>query len=371
MKQKELKADRDTIEILLVVTERCNLTCRYCYEFNKTGKRMNFETAKRIIDHELEAVEGTEQKVVIQFFGGECMLEFDLIKEIYDYVKGLNIPNFDCFFAVTNGTMLTSEMKNWLDKHKEDFICGLSLDGTKEVHDYNRSNSYDLIDFDFFINTWPKQKVKMTISPDKGLDQLSKCVIHCHELGFGVLCNLADGVEWEKSSSKILKRELETLVEYYLNHLDMEVCSILQMPLLHVALEERDVFPKWCGIGDHIHAYDVEGNLRSCQLFMQMSGNDCQMPEIKKVYSAERLPVKCRNCVLMGCCPTCMGTNVIRKCDLFFHTETECNNIKIQFLATSFLMYEKYRRGLLDLNEKEEYILLNGIKKIQESFSDL
>ena len=70
MKQKELKADRDTIEILLVVTERCNLTCRYCYEFNKTGKRMNFETAKRIIDHELEAVEGTEQKVVIQFFGG-------------------------------------------------------------------------------------------------------------------------------------------------------------------------------------------------------------------------------------------------------------------------------------------------------------
>lgn len=66
-----------------------------------------------------------------------------------------------------------------------------------------------------------------------------------------------------------------------------------------------------------------------------------------------------------------MGTNAVRKCDPFYHTDIECRNIKIQFWATSYLIYEKYKRGLLKLSEPEEYTLLNGIYKVQNAFSDL
>lgn len=364
------QVDKDTVEIMLMMTESCNLSCRYCYEINKSNKRMSFDTAKKILDKELQSIKNPKENIVVQFFGGEPLLEFETMKRVYNYITKLGISNFNYCFTVTNGTLLTDEMKTWMFEHKDDFICGLSLDGTKEMHDYNRSNSYDLIDFNFFSETWPTQKVKMTIAPDM-LNKLSDGVIHCHNLGFGVLCNLADGVHWKDESSDMLKQQLYRLVEYYLEHPKKDICSILKMPLLHVGLVDRKVFPKWCGAGDHIHAYDVDGNLFPCQLFMNISGKDIEIPLIKKVYSSEMLSEQCRNCVLYGCCPTCIGTNAVRGCNPFYHTEVECRNIKIQFLATSYLMYEKYKRGLVKLSESEEYALLNGIYKVQNAFSDL
>lgn len=364
------QVDKDTIEVMLMVTESCNLSCRYCYETNKTKKNMSLETAQKIIDRELADVKGTNKKIVIQFFGGEPMLEFDLIKNIYSYIHNLNAENYEYCFTVTNGTIFNLEMKDWMNKHKQDFICGLSLDGTREIHNYNRSNSYDLIDFDFFLNTWPEQKVKMTVSPEM-LGHLSEGVIHCHELGFGVLCNLADGMDWEPESSEILKSQLSKLIKYYIENPEKDLCTMLKMPLLHVGVSDRKIFPKWCGAGDHIHAYDVDGNLFPCQLFMNISGKNLQVPPINATYSAEVLPEKCRKCVVFGCCPTCMGTNVVRNCDAFYHTDVECKNIKIQFLATSYIMYEKYKRGLLKMPKSEEYILLKGLYTVQKAFADL
>lgn len=119
---------------------------------------MSLETAKEILDREFGAIAGTEKKIVIQFFGGEPMLEFDTIRDVYNYIHSLNIPNYEYCFVVTNGTLFDEARKRWSYEHKEDFICGLSLDGTKEIHDYNRSNSYDLIDYGFFAKTWPEQK---------------------------------------------------------------------------------------------------------------------------------------------------------------------------------------------------------------------
>ena len=364
------RVDKNTVEIMLLMTEKCNLSCRYCYEINKTDKRMSFDVARRIIDNEIRNIISLNENIVIQFFGGEPLLEFETIKQIYAYIKQLNLPNFNYCFTVTNGTLLNAEMKNWMYEYRQDFICGLSLDGTKAIHDFNRSNSYDLIDFDFFLKTWPTQKIKMTISPDM-LSKLSEGVIHCHKLGFGVLCNLADGLDWAEESTDILKEQLYQLVKYYLDNPDKDVCSILKMPLLHVALKNKTSFPKWCGAGDHIHAYDTEGKVFPCQLFMGVSGVGTQIPKIEKIYSSTVLPDKCKKCAIFGGCPTCIGTNAIRKRDLFYHTDVECKNIKIQFLATSYLMYEKYKRSLLKMSKDEEYTLLNSIYEIQKDFSDL
>ncbi len=369
MSNTEKAANKDTIDVLMVLTERCNLNCRYCYENNKSNNRMSFEVARKIVDDELTLVKGTDKKIIFQLFGGEPSLEWKLIKKIYEYTMTINSPNFDSFFMITNGTTLDEKKKHWLVERKDTFTCGLSLDGTKEVQDINRSNSYDLIDFGFFLRTWANQKVKMTIDPFT-INKMAECVIHCHELGFGVLCNLADGVEWKEDSTEILKNQLMKLVDYYDQHDNLPVCSILQMPILHAGVTERNRFPKWCGMGTNIHAYDTKGKKYPCQLYMSLANKKAEIPDIREYYPADVLNEKCKKCILFGCCPTCYGTNCIRGKNQFYHSEVECANIKTQFLATAFLMYKKYKKGLLTLTEPEEYLLLNGICKIQNEFAN-
>ena len=183
----------ETKTIMLMLTEHCNLNCRYCYEKNKSLKTMTYKTAVDILTTELKMDDGFEQ-CEIQFFGGEPFIEFDLIKKICDFLwKNKWDKRFYCF-ATTNGTILTDDMKVWLKEHKDEFICALSLDGNKKAHDVNRCNSYDKIDKDFFKNTWPFQPAKMTISPDS-LPFLADSVIELHSSGWVFDNNLAYGVD--------------------------------------------------------------------------------------------------------------------------------------------------------------------------------
>ena len=77
MNRFEEKTQRN---ISLIVTERCNLSCVYCYEHNKSAKQMTFDVAKKIIDEELINLDKYEY--MIDFFGGEPFLNFELIVTI-------------------------------------------------------------------------------------------------------------------------------------------------------------------------------------------------------------------------------------------------------------------------------------------------
>ena len=155
--------DRKIKTVTITLTQSCNLKCTYCYENNKSSKTMDFDTAKNIIDKEIqnrEMFEGFE----FDLFGGEPFLEFELIKQITEYVceKLCGYPH--TIFLTTNGTLVHGEIQKWLLKHKDCVVCGLSLDGTREMHNINRSNSFDKIDIDFFAQNYPMQDNKMTIS---------------------------------------------------------------------------------------------------------------------------------------------------------------------------------------------------------------
>ncbi len=60
-------------------------------------------------------------------------------------------------FIPTNGTLFTPAIKDWLIKRKQRITVGLSLDGTKRMHDTNRSKSFDSIDLQFFLLHYPQQ----------------------------------------------------------------------------------------------------------------------------------------------------------------------------------------------------------------------
>ena len=154
---------------MMITNENCNLNCTYCYEHHKTDSLMSFETAKLIIDNEL-ATSNDGETYEIEFFGGEPFLNFKLIKEIVEYVKSTYSHLKVYFNASTNGTLIHGEIKEWLLNNKDIFAPGLSLDGTREMHNLNRpfknSNigSYDFIDIDFF-RSYENAHAKMTVSP--------------------------------------------------------------------------------------------------------------------------------------------------------------------------------------------------------------
>lgn len=127
--------------LILQVTQNCNLRCRYCVYSGSytnrvhTNKRMNFETAKQAVDFYYNHSKNTEI-ASISFYGGEPLLEFDLIKKVVRYCekkfegKQLNIN------MTSNATLLTKEIMDFLQSHQVNLT--ISLDGPEEVHNEGR-----------------------------------------------------------------------------------------------------------------------------------------------------------------------------------------------------------------------------------------
>lgn len=130
----------------ICVTHRCNLSCVYCYQHYHEAKDITKEIALHCIDDIFRSIPNYAKQVCISFIGGEPLLMFDLIKELYTYIFSTYNDDRVILFATTNGTVLTADMKEWFSQRKEKFVLGLSLDGAKETQDSNRSHSFDKID---------------------------------------------------------------------------------------------------------------------------------------------------------------------------------------------------------------------------------
>lgn len=128
-------------QLTLQVTQRCNLKCEYCaYSgnyFNRehTNKVMSFETAKKAIDYFISHSRDASF-FGISFYGGEPLLEFELIKKCVAYADSRAEGRKVSYNFTTNGTLLTEEKYEFLVKH--DFAILVSLDGPQEVHDRHR-----------------------------------------------------------------------------------------------------------------------------------------------------------------------------------------------------------------------------------------
>lgn len=127
--------------LILQVTQQCNLRCKYCpysggfYNREHANKKMTFETAKKAIDFYMKRC--TDNGVIsISFYGGEPLLEFDLIKKCIEYAEKEGECNQVFFNMTSNATLLTSEIVAYLEKHNVDLM--ISLDGPQQVHDKNR-----------------------------------------------------------------------------------------------------------------------------------------------------------------------------------------------------------------------------------------
>lgn len=359
-----------TRTVTITLTQSCNLACSYCYEHHKSPKKIDFETAKSIIDKEFSDLSGID-RFEFDLFGGEPFLEFELVKQITGYIceKKGNIP---CtVFATTNGTLVHGEVQSWLRNHAGCFVCGLSLDGTREMHNINRSNSYDDIDLDFFAEQYPLQDVKMTVSHET-LPMLAEGVIDMHQKGFAVSCNLAYEIDWsDPSNTGVLDRELHKLIDFYLQNPEIEPCSMLEMGITNVLLEE-DGAVRHCGTGKYMCSYDVDGKAYPCQFFMPLSlgaeksekVRDIEFPE--DAVPKELLDKKCQECVVRSACPNCFGANYASTGNIYSRDDNMCHLTKIIMKARSYFRAKQWEMGQLKGNPEEIQAIMRAIVKIQQ-----
>lgn len=357
--------------LVLVMTEQCNLRCSYCYESKTPNKLMPSETAQNAI---IEAFDNPDfDELEINFFGGEPLLAFDAISVICEWVWSNPWPKPYVFFASTNGTLVHGPVKEWFSKHKDQFVLSLSLDGTPDMHNSNRTNSYGKIDFNIFKELWPFQTVKMTVSRET-VSRLAEGVIHIHNLGFKLSCNHAFGIDWQPDHYSIYARELRKLADFYIDNPHIEPCSLMLMAL--EVLPREKVPQKFCGTGTSMSCIDRHGKKYPCQAFMPMSTGkaiDVEGMFDKLGEPANYHDPRCRNCSIEAICPTCYGTNLNRHGDAFTRDADDCMFAKIRAKATAYMLSQMLigrDRGYKCLESKstaEVYLLLEGIKIVNTS----
>jgi len=137
----------------LNIAHDCQLRCKYCFastgDFGKGRKLMSLETGKHAIDFLLEN-SGDRPNLELDFFGGEPLMNFNVVKQIVEYARSREKEYNKKFrFTITtNGLLLDDDKIDFINKEMSNVV--LSIDGRKEVNDYfrvlpNGQGCYDMI----------------------------------------------------------------------------------------------------------------------------------------------------------------------------------------------------------------------------------
>jgi uncharacterized protein len=354
--------------VVLTLTENCNLDCAYCFEKNKSKQFMDIQIAKKVIEYEFTHSDEFDE-IEFDLFGGEPTLRKSLIKKLVGWTYAQTFEKPYLFFLETNGTLMDSSFKKWLKDNKEYVVAGVSIDGTPETHNKNRSDSYDQIDIGFFLSTYPDQSVRMTIY-NETIGNLSKDIIHLHQLGFReVAATFAHGIDWDIEQHRgDLVEQLENLCEYYLNHPEIKECSIFDMNLPDILSAGKKV-RKWCGTGTSMVSYGVDGKKYPCHTFQSnTTGPSKTISQANIDFSkiTDFSDPECVSCILEPICPNCYGMNYVESGDILKRDKGVCEIVKMRALATSYLKARRIERGEQQIMAGELFRTIQAIKKIQQ-----
>ncbi len=210
--------------LCLHIAHDCNLACKYCFagegEYHGDRSLMSFEVGKKALDF-LIANSGNRVNLEVDFFGGEPLMNFQVVKDLVAYGRS---REQECnkrfrFTLTTNGLLLDDEVMEFANQEMANVV--LSIDGRKEVHDYmrptrNGKGSYDLVVEKFKkmaeLRNQTNYYVRGTFTRHN-LD-FSKDVLHLADLGFKQI-SAEPVVAPEEEDYAIRKEDLPKLFEEY------------------------------------------------------------------------------------------------------------------------------------------------------------
>ena len=333
------------------VTNQCNLRCSYCYEHNKCSGSMNIYTARKCIDTLLDMYDqdtyfiGKDTKaLILDFIGGEPLLEAQLIEEIIDYyfhecyVRDIPFAPFTRVSFATNGqNWFTSESQHLLNKYHEIISCTVSIDGVQELHDKYRIDQYGNGSFEkaykAFLDGkekygWTQSKMTFTPGSTKYMFDSVKMMI---DNGCEIInCNYAYEPMYTIEDAKNIYFELKKIGDYLIqNKLDIYISILNNVNGDKTNLEIDD--KNYCGGTGNMLAFSPDGKAYPCIRYMPISiGNekaskicigDCFngiyqrdnekkiKEELNSITFTSQSPQKCIDCPISQGCGWCSGYN--------------------------------------------------------------
>lgn len=226
--------------ISIWLTNACNLRCRYCYEEKSDFVSMKEETAASIIEFiKYCHKEKKENNFIINFYGGEPLLKFQLLKSIVESLERVKKEiSISCsYFMTTNGTLLTEKIVDYLKS--KNFKLSLSLDGLPEIHNKNRitengEGSFQIVSekIPYLLKTIPDTFARLTYD-HSSVYSLSKGIGFIADLGFKNIkpvLNYFDKL-WSQEDAYTLQRELDKSLELLKGYSDASLIIPLENAL--------------------------------------------------------------------------------------------------------------------------------------------
>ena len=218
--------NRNTVikALCLHVAHTCNLNCSYCFasqgKYHGERALMSFEVGKRALDFLIEN-SGTRHNLEVDFFGGEPLMNWNVVKELVAYARvqeKIHNKNFR-FTLTTNGVLVDDEVIDFCNKEMSNVV--LSLDGRPEVHDrlrvdYMGRGSYDLIvpKFQEFVKRRGGKNYYMRGTFTHNNIDFTNDIFHMADLGFTEL-SMEPVVCSPEDASALTQEDLPILFDQY------------------------------------------------------------------------------------------------------------------------------------------------------------
>ncbi len=223
--------NRNTVikALCLHVAHTCNLNCEYCFasqgKYHGERALMSFEVGKRALDFLIEN-SGTRRNLEVDFFGGEPLMNWDVVKELVAYARvqeKIHNKNFR-FTLTTNGMLIDDDVIDFSNREMSNVV--LSLDGRPEVHDrlrvdYMGRGSYETIvpKFQEFVKRRGGKNYYMRGTFTHKNADFTNDIFHMADLGFTelsmepVVCSPEDASALTESDLPILFDQYELLAK--------------------------------------------------------------------------------------------------------------------------------------------------------------
>ena len=215
--------------LCLHVAHTCNLNCSYCFasqgKYHGERALMSFEVGKRAIDFLIEN-SGERRNLEVDFFGGEPLMNWDVVKQIVEYARSVEKQrgkNFR-FTLTTNGVLIDDDVIEFSNREMSNVV--LSLDGRKKIHDATRvdyagNGSYDRIvpKFQKLVASRGGKNYYMRGTFTHRNPDFTNDVFHMADLGFTelsmepVVCSPDDPMALTPEDIEIVKEQYEILAK--------------------------------------------------------------------------------------------------------------------------------------------------------------
>ena len=276
----------DVVKALcLHVAHTCNLNCSYCFasqgKYHGDRALMSFEVGKRALDFLIEN-SGKRRNLEVDFFGGEPLMNWDVVKELVKYARSIEKEhgkNFR-FTLTTNGVLIDDEVIEFSNKEMSNVV--LSLDGRKEIHDrlrvdYAGNGSYERIvpKFKQFVESRGGRTYYMRGTFTHANPDFTKDVFHMADLGFTEL-SMEPVVCAEGDPAGLTAEDIETVKDQY----EILACEMLKrqqegrpFTFYHYMLDLTEgpcIYKRisGCGSGTEYMAVTPWGDLYPCHQFV-------------------------------------------------------------------------------------------------------